>query len=323
MSSLRTTSAVRHTTPSPAAVFGCASDRSAPIRSRRFREPLAGFVLIAPVLVFFGAAVLYPLFETIRISLFDVRGLATPRYVGLDNYARLFADPAFRKTVVVTVVWTLTTTAISVGIGWALAMLCSFAPRATLPFRVMIFAAFGVSEAVSGFMWLGILRPDQSGLLNATLTAIGLGRFSHSWLGDPNTALWALIVAASWAQVGLPLMLCFAAVQSISRSVIEAAAMDGAKPLSMMRHILMPLSLSGVRVSVFITLLGSLRAFDIIFVLTGGGPVRSTETIGFFMYRESMTQFKLGYGAAATVILLVAVFVISAPAIVQRTASAR
>lgn len=290
---------------------------------RPMPESVAGFVLIAPVLLLFAVSVVFPLFDTIRLSFYDIKGLSVPRYIGLGNYFKLFADPAFRKTISTTVIWTLATTAISVGIGWSVAMLCAFAPKTTLPFRVMIFAAFGISEAASAFMWLGILRPDQSGLLNALLTAVGLGQYSHSWLGDQNTALWALIIAASWAQVGLPLMLCFASVQSIPRNLFEAAAMDGAKPAAMMRYIMMPLSLPGVRVAVFINLLGSLRAFDIIFVLTGGGPVRSTETIGFFMYRESMTQFKLGYGAAATVILLVAVFVISAPAIIRRTAAAR
>ena len=90
-----------------------------------------------------------------------------------------------------------------------------------------------------------------------------------------------------------------------------------------MRNIMMPLPLPGVRVAIFINLLGALRAFDIIYILTGGGPVRSTETVGYFMYRESMTQFKLGYGAAATVVLLVAVLVVSIPAIIQRTAGAR
>lgn len=293
------------------------------VSRRRGGEALAGYLLIAPVLAFFAVSVVYPLFDTVRISFYDVKGLGLPHYVGIGNYLRLAADPIFRQAIVTTLIWTVCTTALSVGLGWVLAMLCSFAPRATMPFRLMIFAAFGISEAVSGFIWLGILRPDGSGLLNACLTAIGLGQFSHSWLGDPHTALWALIVAASWAQVGLPLMLCFAAVQSIPPNVLEAALMDGARPLALMRFIMVPLSMTGVRVAVFITLLGSLRAFDIIYVLTGGGPVRSTETIGFFMFRESMQQFKLGYGAAATIVLLVAVFVISTPAIIQRTASAR
>jgi len=118
-------------------------------------------------------------------------------------------------------------------------------------------------------------------------------------------------------------MLIFAAIQAIPKSVLEAAYMDGARPLSTMRHIMMPLSMPGVRVAVFINLLTALRAFDIIYILTGGGPVRSTETVGYFMYRESMTQFKLGYGAAATVILLLAVLIVSIPAIIQRTAGAK
>jgi multiple sugar transport system permease protein/raffinose/stachyose/melibiose transport system permease protein len=187
----------------------------------------------------------------------------------------------------------------------------------------MIFSAFGVSEAVAGYMWVTMLRPESDGLVNSVIRSLGFADFSQPWLGDPKTALWALIIAASWSAVGLPLMLCFAAVQSIPKSVLEAAYMDGAKPWAMMRNIMMPLSLPGVRVAIFINLLNALRAFDIIYVLTGGGPVRSTETVGYFMYRESMTQFKLGYGAAATVILLIAVFVVSIPAIIQRTAGAR
>ena len=118
-------------------------------------------------------------------------------------------------------------------------------------------------------------------------------------------------------------MLCFASVQSIPKTLFEAAYIDGASHGQVMRNIMMPLSMPGVRVSIFINLLGALRAFDIIFIMTGGGPVRSTETVGYFMYRESMTQFKLGFGAAATVVLLIAVLVVSIPAIIQRTAGAK
>jgi ABC-type sugar transport system permease subunit len=168
-----------------------------------------------------------------------------------------------------------------------------------------------------------MLRPDAGGLINSLVRAFGFPEFAQPWLGDPDTAIWALIVAAGWGATGLPLLLCFASVQAIPKSVLEAAYMDGARPFSITRHMMMPLSLPGIRVSIFITLLNALRAFDIIYVLTAGGPVRSTETVGFFMYRESMTQFKLGYGAAATVILLVAVFIVSIPALIQRTATTR
>ena len=288
----------------------------------RVRDWPAAWLLILPVLILFGITVVYPLIDTIRLSLFDIKGLGRPKYIGLGNYVKLFTDPAFRNTLVTTAIFTLGTTIITVGLGWFLAMLCAFAPRQTLPFRFMIFAAFGISEAVAAYMWIGIFRPDAGGLLNAVIGIFQPG-FAQPWLGDPRTGLWALIIAASWGGVGLPLMLCFAAVQAIPKSLFEAAYIDGATHGQVMRNIMMPLSMPGVRVSIFINLLGALRAFDIIYIMTGGGPVRSTETVGFYVYLNSVPYLKLGYGAAATVILLVAVLVISIPAIIQRTAGAR
>lgn len=301
----------------------CGAVSILPVRSWSNSEKIAATLLLTPVVVLFGLSVIYPLFETILLSFWDIRGLAAPKWAGLDNYRRLFSDPLFQDTLWTTLYFTIGVTVLSVGVGWVLAMLCAFAPRQTAPFRLMIFATFGISEAVSATIWMGIFRPDHSGMLNAALLGLGLLDDSVGWLGDPTSALVALIIVAAWSAVGLPLLLCFAAVQAIPKSVIEAAYMDGAKPLDVMRRIMMPLSLSGVRVAVFINLLSALRAFDIIFILTGGGPARSTETVGFFMFREAMVQFKLGYGAAATLVLLVAVLVVSLPAIIKRTAAAR
>ena len=175
---------------------------------------------------------------------------------------------------------------IAVGVGWVVAMLCAFAPRQTLPFRVMIFSAFGVSEAVTGYMWITMLRPDSGRTGQQRHPPVRLSRFRPAWLGDPNTAIWALIIAASWGAAGLPLILCFASMQAIPRNVLEAAYIDGARPISIMRHIIAPLSMPGVRVAIVHQPAQRLRAFDTIYVLTGGGPVRTTETIGFFMFRE-------------------------------------
>lgn len=283
----------------------------------------AAYLLLAPVLALFAFSVVYPLIQTIWISFWDIKGLGKPRFYGWGNFIALAGDATFRQSIVTTLLWTTFTTIFSVGAGWGIALLCALAPRQTLPWRTLIFAAFGISEAVTGYIWLGIYRPDAGGLLNSLLTGVGLGQFAHPWLGDANTALWCLIIAYSWAQTGLPLLLIFAATQAIPRNVLEAAYVDGGRPTEIMRHIIAPLSMPGVRVAVFINLLGSLRAFDTIYILTSGGPVRSTETIGFFMYRESFTQFKLGYGAAATLVLLVAVLIVSLPAIIQRTAGAR
>lgn len=292
---------------------------------RRVMRSEAGtaYILLLPMLALFVCSVLYPLVQTVWLSFHDVRGLAPAKWIGLKNYVTLFSDMNFLRALVTTLIWTIGTTTMSVGLGWGLAILCSLSPKATLPFRIMIFSAYGVAEAVSGFVWLGIYRPDPGGLMNATLNALNLGSLGGAWLGNVDTALWCLIVAYAWTQAGLPLMTCFAAIQTIPKSIFEAAYVDGAKPFSVMRYMVLPLSLPGLRVAIFINLLGSLRAFDMIFVLTGGGPVRSTETVGYFMFRESMLQFKLGYGAAATVVLLIAVVAISIPAIIKRTGDAR
>jgi raffinose/stachyose/melibiose transport system permease protein len=289
-----------------------------PLR-RWIADAPAAYLLLLPVLVLFAFAVVYPLIQTIILSFWDIKGLAKPKFYGWGNFVTLAQDANFRQAVVTTLLWTVCTTGISVGAGWAVALLCSLAPKQTLIPRVMIFAAFGVSEAVTGYVWLQMFRGDSAGLINAILGAVGLGSFAHAWLGDAKTAVWCLIIAYSWAQTGLPLLVIYAATQAVSRNVLEAAYVDGATPIAIMRYIVAPLSMPGVRVALFINLLGSLRAFDTIYVLTGGGPVRSTETIGFFMFRESFTQFKLGYGAAATLILLIAVLIVSIPAIIQRT----
>ena len=300
-------------------------NRQRPAAARRFRvaDVPAAYLLLAPVIVLFAFSVIYPVIDTVRLSFWDIKGLGKAKFIGWGNYATLFSDPNFRQVIATTFIWTLATTVLSVGIGWVLALLCAFAPRQTTIPRMVIFAAFGISEAVTGFIWAGIFRPDAGGMLNAALAVMGLGNLTAPWLGDSHTALWCLVVAYSWAQVGLPLIVIFAAAQSVPKSTIEAAYMDGARPVAIMRHIIAPLSMPGVRVAVFINLLGSLRSFDMIYVMTAGGPVRSTETVGYFMYRESFTQFKLGYGAAATMILLLAVLVVSVPAIIQRTASVR
>lgn len=305
-------------------MVGATNTASRGARSTRAALPQgwAAAILLAPLVVLFTLSVIYPVIETIRLSFWEIKGLGKPSYIGLANYTDLFTDPVFLGTLVTTLIFTLGVTAISVTIGWTVALLCAFAPRETAIFRLMIFATFGISEAVAGYIWIGIFRPGDAGLLNGILTAIGLGDLAQPWLGDATTALVALIVTASWSAVGLPLLLSFASVQAIPRSVLEAAYMDGAKPLSMIWHIMMPLSLPGARVAIFLNLLTALRAFDIIFVLTGGGPARATETVGFFMYRESMTQFNLGYGAASTIVLLVAVVLVSTPVIAQRTKAA-
>jgi raffinose/stachyose/melibiose transport system permease protein len=279
------------------------------------------YLLVGPVLLIFGLAVVYPLIDTVRFSFYAWRGLGPMKPAGWSNYVNLFTDPNFLNSLRITITWTLATTILSVSVGWIVALLSGLVPGRSTPFRLAIFAAYGISAVVSGVMWQGVFQTDI-GFLNGVLRAIGLESFAHAWLGDTKTALWAVITAFVWTQTGLPLLTGYASIRSIPAELFEAGYIDGASSSMIIRHIMIPLSRPGIRVAIFMNLLNSLKAFDVIFILTGGGPVRSTETIGYFMYRESVFHFKLGYGAASVVVMILGVFLIAIPLIRERSRSA-
>ena len=284
------------------------------------RHDWVAYVLLAPVFLLFAVGVLYPLFETFRVSFLDWTGLGRPKPAGVENYVKLVQDPNFLNALKVTLTWTLATTFFSVFFGWSIALVSGLDSKRTLVFRVAIFAAYGVSEVASGVIWLGIVQPDF-GLINSVLRAIGLGQWAYPWLGDADTAMVVLVAAYVWTQTGLPLLTCYAAIVAIPRSQIEAAYVDGASHMQVLWHILIPYSLPGLRVAIFLILLNSLKAFDLIHAMTEGGPVRGTETVGYFMFQEAVVYFKQGYGAASTIVLLLAVIVVSIPLIRERSSN--
>lgn len=279
------------------------------------------YILIGPVLAIFTFTVLYPTISTFKLSFYELKGLSKQIPIGFENYRMLFQDRNFIRSLWVTLIWTLSSTGLSVGIGWFIALLSGLIPRRSAPYRTAIFLAYGISPVVSGLMWIGIFR-QSGGLLNGILEAVGLASLTHAWLGDRTVALGVVLTAFIWIQTGLPLLNIFSSIRSIPQSILEAAHIDGASSWMLMRKIFIPLSLPGVKVSVFINMLGSLKAFDIILILTDGGPIRSTETLGFFMYKESFLFFKQGYGAAATVVLTLFVLIIAIPLIKDRSGGA-
>ncbi len=279
------------------------------------------YILIGPVFILFTFTVLYPAFSTFKLSFYELNGLSKQIPIGFENYKMLFQDRNFLRSLWVTLIWTFASTGLSVGLGWIIALLSGLIPRKSTPYRTAIFLAYGISPVVSGLMWIGIFR-QTGGLLNGILEAVGLETLTRAWLGDRDVALAAVLTAFIWIQTGLPLLNIFASIRAIPNSILEAATIDGASPWMLMRKIFVPLSIPGVKVSVFINMLGSLKAFDIILILTDGGPIRSTETLGFFMYKESFLFFKQGYGAAATVVLTLFVLFIAIPLIKERTGGA-
>lgn len=276
------------------------------------------YAFVVPALIIFTISVIYPVIENFRISFYSWNGLSPMNPVGLTNYIQLFRDPDFINALKNTLVWTVTTTVIGVLFGTIIGILCGLTDINTTVVRTAIFSSFGISATASGMIWLGVYQPDF-GLMNAVLEALGLPSLARPWLGDPNRALIYVIIAYAWTQTGFSMIIAYGAISSIPQILYEAALIDGGNSWQITRFITLPLITNAIRLATFLTFLSSLKAFDLVFSMTGGGPIRSTEILGYFMYTDSFYYFKLGYGAASVIILLIAVFIIAIPVLLERS----
>jgi multiple sugar transport system permease protein len=291
---------------SPAAAR-VARRRPGALRARARR--IAPYLYLAPMIALVSVFLLYPAVDTIRTSLTDSRGIATGHYVGLDNFTRLFSDPNFRTSVRNTIYWVVGSLVLQVGLGLLMALVLSQMRVGDLLKRIFYLPAT-LSAAAVGVIWYFVFNPEQ-GMLNGFLRAVGLGGLARSWLTDPPVNTFAMIVAATWQGLGPAMILFLVGLQNIPQAPIEAARMDGARGLQLFWHVTLPLLRPMSAVVVAITLINSFKVFDLIWVMTQGGPFRSSETLAVTMYRESFVSFSVGYGASVAVVLTLIVFVLS------------
>jgi multiple sugar transport system permease protein len=199
---------------------------------------------------------------------------------------------------------------LQVGLGLLMALVLSSTALGRL-LKGVFYLPATISAAATGIIWFFVFSPDQ-GILNSFLRLVGLGGLAHSWLvADPPLNSWAMIVAFTWQGLGPTMMLFLVGLQSIPREPIEAALVDGATGFRLFWHVTLPLLRPMTAVVVGISLINSFKVFDLIWVMTQGGPYRSSETLAVTMYRESFVSFHVGYGAAVAVVLTLIVFVVS------------
>ena len=173
-------------------------------------------------------------------------------------------------------------------------------------FRTVFFLPFVLSEVVTGVVWSFLYHPDSG--INNLLSAIIPGYERHGWLGDTRTVLPAIFVVITWKYIGFHFVLYVAGLQNIPRDLEEAAQIDGASPLRVIRDVTIPLLGPTIRLSIFLSALGSLQFFDLVWVMTTGGPVNASETMATYMYKFGFQRFALGYGAAVSVVIFVICF---------------
>ncbi|BCQ32850.1 MULTISPECIES: carbohydrate ABC transporter permease [Erwinia] len=269
------------------------------------REQRQAWVLLAPMLIVMALLTAWPLLRTIWLSFTDAELIgsgAQTGYIGLDNYLYALTDPDFRAAIGRTLYFTMISVALEGVIGVLVALLLNqkFIGRNVL--RVLVILPWALPTIVNAMMWRLNFNPDY-GSINALLTQAGIIDGYRSWLGSPDSALNAVMLADVWKNYPLVTLLVLAAMQSIPEDLYEAARLDGAPAWRRFRAITFPAIVGALSVALVLRTIDAFKVFDIIYVMTRGGPVDSTKTLSFYVYQESFSYLRAGSGAAYAILM--------------------
>jgi ABC-type sugar transport system permease subunit len=265
------------------------------------------YLYVLPAALFVAAFLIYPVVVTVWQSLNHDDGITQPVFVGLENYAELFADPHFLVSLENTIIWTVAAVVLPVTLGLVFAITLN-AVRWSALFKSVIYLPATVSASAVGILFTFIFAYDN-GALNAILNAFGL--HSVRWLFETPTNTFSMIGAYTWQSTGLNLMLFLVGLQGLPPEPIEAAKLDGCTGFGLVWRIIIPMLMPYVVIATLLAVVNGFKVFDLIWVMTQGGPGRSSETLAVTMYREGFIMFNQGYGAAIAVIIGVAAMTFS------------
>jgi ABC-type sugar transport system permease subunit len=273
------------------------------------KDGKTAYFLIAPAFALFLVFSLYPLLWSARISLTSWDGLnATKKFIGTKNYSELLRNPEFLQSFRVTVVYVLVVTMFSTVIGFLLALTLSKRIKSSALYRTIFFSPVVTATVAAGVVWQLLFDPF-SGLFNVALRAIGLE--GPNWLGDPKWSLIAVSIVGIWKRIGFAMIIFAAGIASLPISCYEAAKVDGATGIKLIRHMTIPL-LKPVTALVVITgVIDSIQVFDHIFVMTNGGPMGSTNVLSMYLYNQGFRVFHLGMASAVGWLLFALILVVT------------
>ena len=266
------------------------------------KTAIAAFV--APSLILFGGIIFYSIIMSFRYSLLDWNGFGEGIFVGFSNYAKMFQDKVFLRSAVNSLLLGFVTLVTQLPLALLLALLLTSGIKGEGFYRTVFFIPMTLSSVVIGQLWLKIYNPNY-GVLNTLLGVLGLESLQRNWLGDVNTALFSAFVPIIWQNVGYHMLLLYTSINSISKDILEAAKLDGASGVKAARYITIPLVKPMLRTCAIFVVIGSLKAFDMIYVLTNGGPVHMTEGPSSLMFSSIFNLNKYGYGSAISIFIVV------------------
>ena len=275
---------------------------------QRTRRVATVAVFILPALLVFMLCVLYPIVPAGYYSFYSWNGLGPLEdWVGLENYRQILSDNVFQAAIRHNLIILL----LSLVIQLPLALFIALLIRRNIPgravFRTIFFLPYVLSEVITALIWVFIYRPE-TGFINVVLQKLVPGFEPRGFLGDPNVVLYAVFAVITWRFFGFHMILYLAGLQGIPSELEDAARVDGATPLQVLRDVTLPLLGPTVRVSIFFSVLGSLQFFDLIWVMTKGGPINASNTMATYMFTYGFQRFQLGYGAAVSLVIFVICF---------------
>ena len=270
---------------------------------------LAVFLFLLPALALFIGILIAPIIKSAYYSLFDWNGMGEMTFLGLANYKELFTSKAigFIKALGNACILAALSVFIQLPVSLGLALALGRGIKGEKPFLSIYFMPVLISTVVIGQLWLKIYNPDY-GLLNSALTRLGLENLCHIWLGDKKTALLSVFVPTLWQYVGYHMLLMYAGVKGVSPDIREAARIDGATEGQVNRFIVIPVIKPIIKVSVIFAVTGSLKSFDLIYVLTNGGPLHATEVPSTRMIEMLFQRNRYGMGSAIAVMMIILCF---------------
>ena len=260
-------------------------------------------VLLALPLAVFAIFVIWPLASSFYYSFTNWNGF-NPNYdyVGLDNFRKIYTDKLFFQAAINTALWMIAAILLPTALGLGLALLIDSRVPGSAAFKSIFYLPICLSAVVVGQIWVWIYQPDW-GLLNTVLEALTGERSQYAWLAKPDTALWSVIVAWSWQQTGLSMVIFLAGLTTIPEDLLEVCEIEGATTVQRIRLIVIPLLAPATVVVIALSVINSLKGFDILYIMTGGGPFNSSDTLAMHMYNESFKKYLMGYGSAISVVL--------------------
>lgn len=280
--------------------------------SRRVQDYATIAAFLAPAFILFMVFLVYPIFRSVYFSLFDWNGLGPAvDYIGLDNYKEILGDAVFMKAVGNCLLIVVLSLAIQLPIALALAIMVGRDLPGRAFFRLIFFLPYVLSEVITGIIWMSLFNADPArGLINALLVLIP-GVKPQNFLSDIHQVVFCIFIVLTWKYFGLHMLLYLAGLQNIPREVEEAALIDGANKWQSTRYITVPMLGSTIRTVIQLSVLGSLTQFNLVWVMTGGGPVNASEFMATYMYRFGFRRYLLGYGSAVALVMLLICLIFS------------